>query len=76
MKNLLLSDQVFIFVCYKAGTGGESLSTHISKLEPCVPLEHYITAQHRTIITSDIFEKVFLLLFRGRIKSIQSNPEK
>lgn len=60
MKNLLLSDQVFIFVCYKAGTGGESLSTHISKLEPCVPLEHYITAQHRTIITSDIFEKVFL----------------
>jgi len=60
MKNLPLSDQVFVFVCYKAGTGGEYLSTCISKIESCVHLEYYTTDQNRTIITSDFFEKVFL----------------
>jgi hypothetical protein len=55
-----LSDRIFLFVCYESGSGGENLSTKISKLEPCMPLEFYTTEQGRTIITSDFFEKVFL----------------
>ena len=55
-----LSDQVFLFVCYESGSGGENLSTRISELNPCVPLKFYKTEQGRTIITSDFFEKVFL----------------
>jgi hypothetical protein len=55
-----LSDRVFLFVCYESGSGGENLSTKISNLEPCMPLEFYTTEQGRTIITSDFFEKVFL----------------
>jgi len=49
-----------IFVCYEAGAGGERLAVNISSLPGCRQLECYVTDNNRTIITNDIFEKIFL----------------
>jgi hypothetical protein len=60
MQNLSLSDHTFVFVCYQAGAGGENLSTNISRLADCIPLEFYVTPERRTIIIDEFFEKTFL----------------
>lgn len=55
-----LSKQL-VFVCYYPGAGGERLATQISQFDVCVPLQYYLTEQSRTIITSDLFGKSFLM---------------
>jgi hypothetical protein len=62
MQKLSLSDHIFVFVCYQPGAGGENLSTNISRLANCVPLEFYVTPERRTIIMHEFFEKTFLNL--------------
>lgn len=54
-----LNDKL-IFVCYDAGAGGERLSVDISRFPNFRALTYYVTDNNRTIITNDIFEKIFL----------------
>lgn len=60
MQKSIISNHKFVFVCYEAGSGGENITTQISKFDNCTPLEFYKTQENRTIITSEFFKKTFL----------------
>lgn len=60
MQKSILSDKVFVFVCYQSGSGGEKMSTQVSKFDNCNKLEFYTTPDDRTVITNELFNKVFL----------------
>jgi hypothetical protein len=66
----LLSNKVFVFVCYQAGSGGENLSYQISKFDGCAPLECYRTKEDRTVITNEFFDKIFLRYYWPREKIV------
>lgn len=63
MQELILSNKIFVFVCYEAGSGGENLATRVSKLAGCTPLEYFKTTEDRTMIVNEYFDKVFLRSF-------------
>lgn len=50
----------FVFVCYQPGAGGERLCAWISQSQHCEPLTFYKTAEDRTVITNEYFDKTFL----------------
>jgi len=60
MIELSKISQQLVFVCYEAGAGGERLSVNISAFPGFRKLNCYLTESNRTIITNDIFEKIFL----------------
>ena len=75
MQKSIVSNHMFLFVCYKAGSGGENLATKISKFDNCVPLDFYKTPEDRTVIVGEFFKKIFLNVV-GPFEKLLENAQK